>query len=78
MHHSSRSRGGHGGLVIQTWGKFFLIFPRRARIEEVLESDLNIGMILPDPVENLSRFIEGHDDEQMLGLRFGTAAHGEG
>lgn len=35
-------------------------------------------MVLSDSVEDLGGFLEGQDDEQMLGLGVRAAAHGEG
>ena len=59
-----------------TFGEFLLALPRRVGEEQALECDLDVGMVLPDPVEDGGRFFEGHDDEQMLGLL--ATAHGEG
>ena len=62
--------------IIQTFGYRFLSNPRRVREEKALECDLDVRMVLPDPVEDSCGLFEWHDDEQMLGL--GTPAHGEG
>ena len=61
----------------QTFWYFIHVLPRVGEAQE-LEGDFDIRMILPDPVEDGGRFWEGHDDEQMLRLGVGAAAHGEG
>lgn len=59
-------------------GRYFLhALPRGAGEEQALEGDVNVGMILLDPVENLGGFFEGQYDEQMLRFGVGTATHGE-
>lgn len=63
--------------LIQTYRYIWLHLPR-ALIKLFLVCDLDIGMVLPDPVEDIGRFSKGQDDEQMLGLGVRTAAHGEG
>ena len=63
--------------IIETYRYIWLIVPH-ALIYLVLVCDLDIGMVLPDPVEDFGRFFKGQDDEQMLGLGVRTAAHGEG
>ena len=62
-------------MSCQTFGDFLLAIPRGTCEGEMLVCNLDVGMILPDPVENGSRWFERQDDEQMLGLR--TAAHCE-
>lgn len=70
---------GEDGCVFVEFFRYLLFaLPRRAGEAQTLERDLDIRMVLPDPVENLGWFFEGHDNEQMLGLGVGTAAHGEG
>lgn len=64
--------------VIETC-RYTPALPQRARRKAlVYESDLDVGMILPDPLEDFGRFLEGQNDEQMLGLGVGAATHGEG
>ena len=60
----------------RTFGEFILALPRRVGEEQALECDLDVRMVLSDPVEDGGRFFEGQDDEQMLRLL--AAAHGEG
>ena len=62
--------------VNQTLGYFFLTLPRGVCKVKASESDSDVRMVLPDPVEDGGGFFEGQNDEQML--RLGTAAHGEG
>ena len=58
-----------------TFRYLLLTFPRRAGNGKAPESDFDVGMVLSDSLEDGGGFLEGGDDEQMLGL--GTAAHGE-
>lgn len=65
-------------MSFQTFRYLLLALPRGAREEQALECNLDIRMVLFDPIEDFCRFFEGEDDKQMLGLRVGTSAHGEG
>ena len=62
-------------MINRTFRYRFRTLPWGARIVQVSKCDFDVWMVLPDPVEDWGGFLEGHDDEQMLG--FGTAAHGE-
>ena len=44
---------------------------------QITVGDLDVRVVLPDPVENRLRLWEGQCAEQMLGLLVGSTSHGE-
>ena len=59
-----------------TFGYILYTLPRRIREDQSLECNLDVGMVLPNPHQDLCRLLEGQNGQEVFWSGAGVAHDG--